>query len=265
MDMIQLPKEYRPQSTPRIPVLTYHSIDRSRSVISTAPDDFKRQMRFLRNSGYQAVTLSDLTSAFVENRHVSPKSVVITFDDGFLNFYTSAYPTLEEFGFSATVFLVTDQCGKFNDWSGNPPELPRSELLTWAQVKELSRFGIEFGAHTKTHRDLTKLTESDVKAEMVGSKITLEDILGKKTTTFAYPYGRFTDRVRQIAKNTFAAACSTNLGKVSSSSDPYSLERVDAYYLSNPRVLRSLSRKSFDRYLQVRQAMRRVKSLIDRN
>ncbi|MGD9628392.1 MAG: polysaccharide deacetylase family protein [Pyrinomonadaceae bacterium] len=222
-------------------------------------------MEFLSVSGYQTVTLNDLIGAFLEKRPLSHRTVVITFDDGFQNFYTTAYPTLEEYGFSATVFLVTDHCGKFNDWSGNPTKLPRSEMLSWAQVKELSRFGIEFGGHTRAHRDLTKLSERDIRAEMVGSKVALEDIIGKNATTFAYPYGKLNDRVRQIARDIFAAACSTNLGKVTSSSDPYSLSRVDTYYLSNPIVFESLSQRSFDRYLQVRQAMRRLRLLIDRN
>lgn len=262
--MVQL-AEARQSGMTRIPILTYHSVDGSGSVVSTAPDKFRRQMEFLSISGYRTVTLSELINEFLENRRVSSETVVLTFDDGFQNFCTTAFPVLEEFGLTATVFLVTDHCGKFNDWPGNPPELPRSEMLSWGQVKELSRYGVEFGGHTRTHKDLTKLSGRDVLAEMAGSKKTLEDMLGLEAPTFAYPYGRHDDRVRQIAKETFAAACSTNLGKVTALSDLYSLERVDAYYLSNPRIFESISQRSFDRYLHVRHAMRRFKSLINRS
>jgi peptidoglycan/xylan/chitin deacetylase (PgdA/CDA1 family) len=264
MSLVQL-EENRPQGTTRIPILTYHSIDKSGSVISTAPDEFRRQMEFLSAAGYQTVTLSELISAFSEKRGISPDTVVLTFDDGFQNFYTTAFPILEESGFVATVFLVTDRCGKFNDWSGNPPELPRSEMLSWEHVEELSRHGIEFGGHTRTHPDLTKLSEEDAIAEVAESKKALEDMLGREATTFAYPYGKHNGQVRQIVKNTFAAACSTNLGKVTSNSDFFSLERIDTYYLSNPKIFGALSQRSFDRYLKVRQAMRSFKSLINRN
>ena len=249
----------------RIPILTYHSIDSSGSVISTAPDAFRRQMEFLRAEGYRTIALGNLISALSEKEPISAKTVVMTFDDGFQNFYAEAFPVLEECGFTATVFLVTNYCGKFNDWSGNPPELPRSEMLSWEQIDELSRYGVEFGGHTKTHQDLTKLSEKDALAEMAESRTTIEDKVGREATTFAYPYGKLNDRVRRIAKGTFSAACSTNLGKVTPISDFYSLERIDTYYLKNFRTFEALSRKSFDRYLQVRQAMRSLKSLISRN
>ena len=258
-------EENRQRSTRRIPILTYHSIDKSGSVISTAPDVFRQQMEFLNTAGYRAITLSDLISAFNENKDVSPETVVLTFDDGFQNFYTTAFPVLDEFGFKATVFLVTDYCGKFNDWSGNPPELPRSAMLSWEQVGELSRHGIEIGVHTRTHPDLTRLSEKDAIAEMAESKSTLEDMLGREAMTFAYPYGKHNSQVRQIAESSFAAACSTNLGKVTSGSDFFLLERIDTYYLLNLRMFETLSQRSFDRYLQIRQAMRRFKSLVSGN
>lgn len=264
MSLVRL-EENRRIGTMRIPILTYHSIDKSGSIISTAPDVFRLQMELLRVAGYRTVTLSELISAFSEKSGVSPETVVLTFDDGFQNFYSTAFPVLEEFGFTATVFLVTDHCGKFNDWSGNPPELPRSEMLSWKHVEELSRQGIEFGGHTRTHPDLTKISKKDAIAEIAESKKALEDVLGREATTFAYPYGKHNGQVRQIAKNTFSAACSTNLGKVSYFSDFYSLERVDTYYLSNPKIFKALSLRSFDKYLQVRQAMRSFKSLINRN
>jgi peptidoglycan/xylan/chitin deacetylase (PgdA/CDA1 family) len=264
MNRIQADENGR-SSKRHVPILTYHSIDTSGSIISTTPDVFRRQMEFLDSAGYQTLSLGELISTWSSNGTVSPMTIVLTFDDGFQNFYTEAFPILQEFRFTATVFLVTDHCGKFNDWSGNPATLPRSEMLSWGSVEELSRFGIEFGGHTKTHPDLTKLAEKDALAEMADSRKTLEDRLGKESRTFAYPYGRHNGQVRRIAKRLFTASCSTDLGKVNSDSDVCTLDRIDTYYLSNLRVFEALPYRTFDGYLKVRQVMRRLRSSFDRS
>jgi peptidoglycan/xylan/chitin deacetylase (PgdA/CDA1 family) len=262
--MISKPKIQNPKSKIEMgfPILTYHSIDESGSVISTAPGVFRRQMRFLRENDYRVVSLSRFVEDLSENDILPEKTVVLTFDDGFQNFYAEAFPVLDEYGFAATVFLVTDYCGKYNDWAGNPPELPRSRMLSWREIKELSAKGIEFGAHTKTHPDLTKTANGKIKIEIAESKAAIENALGEPAETFAYPYGKFDDSVKEIAGKYFKAACSTNLGKVRAGSDLFSLERLDAYYLSNPKIFSSLSTRSFDRYIYIRRLMRNFKAIV---
>lgn len=251
--------------TNKVPILTYHSIDESGSIISTAPEVFRRQMKHLSEADYRVVPLNALVKAVSENKMLSPKTVALTFDDGFQNFYTTAFPVLEQYGFQATVFLVTDFCGKNNDWAGNPPDFPPSRLLAWQEIKELRDYGIEFGSHTRTHPDLTKISNSEATRETVESKAAIENALGTKVTTFAYPFGKFNIAVRACAEKNFAAACSTNLGKMQGTSDFFSLERIDTYYLSNPKIFAALSSKTFDRYLQFRQSLRDFKSLVSRN
>ncbi|MEO8073071.1 MAG: polysaccharide deacetylase family protein [Acidobacteriota bacterium] len=248
-----------------IPIITYHSIDKSGSVISTEPKVFRQQMKFLSENGYKTVSLKQLAADLLENNSPSPKTVALTFDDGFRNFYSEAFPVLEKYGFTATVFLVTDFCGKYNDWKGNPANLPRSRLLFWREIKELDECGVEFGVHTKTHPDLTKLSSANIESEIVESKAAIENALGKEAKTFAYPYGKFNSSVKQTAENHFKAACSTNLGKIRAGSDFFTLERVDSYYLSNLRIFNTLSTNTFDRYLNIRQAMRSFKSFIYQN
>jgi len=246
-----------------IPILTYHSIDESGSVISTSTDVFQTQMKLLADANYNVISLSELARILTAKEGLRAKTLVLTFDDGFQNFYSEAYPVLEQYGFKATVFLVTDFCGKFNDWAGNPPELPRSKVLSWGEIREMDRYGIEFGSHTRTHPDLTRLPVEQGKSEMSESKMAIEDALGRKVETFAYPFGRHNAEIKQIAKENFTAACSTNLGKVRPDSDFFSLNRLDSYYLKNPRLFVMLSSKAFDRYMQFRQAMRIVKSLFN--
>jgi len=249
----------------KVPILTYHSIDKSGSVISTAPEVFRRQMQYLSENGYKAVTLNEFISSLSEDKTPFLKTVVLTFDDGFQNFFSEAFPVLEEYGFRATVFLVTEFCGKNNDWAGNPPELPSSKVLSWEEIRQLHGLGIEFGGHSRTHPDLTKVSDSRVESEIVESKAVIENALGGEVTTFAYPFGKFNPDVKQTVEKSYKAAVSTNLGKVRAGSDLFSLERVDTYYLSNPKIFNRLSSQTFDGYLSFRQIMRDFKALVTRN
>ncbi len=219
-------------------------------------------MKYLSDAGYVAMTLRELVAMLKSETLLPVKPVVLTFDDGFRNFYTEAFPVLSEFNFKVTVFLVTDFCGKYNDWPGNPSQLPRSELLSWQEDRELNEYGIEFGSHTRTHQDLTKLTPEKVKAEIIESKTAIANALGREAVTFAYPFGRSSVANREIARANFEAACSTDLGKVQVRSDFSSLNRIDAYYLANQRLFEMFSSAAFDNYMSFRQVMRNVKSLL---
>src|SRR6516164_11047113 len=111
-----------------IAILAYHSLDHSRSVLSTSPSTFAEQMKVLREAGVMVVSLGDLADdmrAF-SNRE---NAVVLTFDDGFRNVYEHALPVLQSHGFPATVFLVTDYCEKTNSWPGQTVTIERESLL----------------------------------------------------------------------------------------------------------------------------------------
>lgn len=243
----------------RIPVLTYHSIDESGSVISTPAETFRRQVRSLYESGFRGISLASLAGDLKLGRKVGEKTVVLTFDDGFSNFHESAFPALSEYGFTATVFLVTAFCGGRNDWAGNPPELPRMRLLDWRQIRELSESGIEFGSHTVTHRDLRRLSAEDVTSELSESKNAIEDKTGEAVGTFAYPYGSLDEDIRNEVSKVYEAACSTTLGKIGTGSDIYALPRIDAYYLSDERLFSRISSRGMDGYLAVRRVLRAVR------
>lgn len=245
----------------KIPILTYHSIDESDSVISTRPQTFRRQMMFLKNENFNVVSLKTLGRHLLENKPLPPKTIVLTFDDGFQNFYTTAFPILNEYDFRATVFLITDFCGKFNDWAENLPSLERSRLMDWNEIRELSEYGYEFAAHSRTHPDLTRISIEKAESEMAESKSAIEDNLGIAAASFAYPYGKYNASIEQLARNYYKSACSTELGKVKAGDNPFTLKRLDAYYLSNERVFRSVASASdFDWYMNLRQMMRDLKA-----
>jgi peptidoglycan/xylan/chitin deacetylase (PgdA/CDA1 family) len=246
-----------------VPIITYHSIDNSGSVISTKVEVFRSQMQHLSENGYKVLTLKHLIHELTKRDSDLTKTVAITFDDGFQNFYTSAFPVLEEFGFQATVFLVTDFCGKTNNWAGNPRDFPLSNVLNWNEIRELHKHGMEFGGHTLTHPDLTKISEFQSVTEIKESKARIEEAIGCEVTTFAYPFGKFNAKVKETVEKSYEAACSVTLGKVHQGSDFFGLERVDAYYLADPRIFSHISSKSFDGYLRIRQFIRNIKAFTD--
>lgn len=245
----------------RIPIITYHSLDRSGSVISTSPEIFRRQMKFLSENGCRAISLEKLIEYYKIHKNFPPETVVLTFDDGFQNVYTQAFPVLAEYDFSATIFVISGYCGKLNNWAGNPPKLPREKLLNWRELKELSDRGFEIGAHTKTHPDLTKLEIAEAEKEIIESKLEIEEKIGRKAVSFAYPYGKFGSRARQTATAHFEAACSVKLGKADLESDFYSLERLDSYYLQDTKIFEKLFDRRFDFYIGFRRILRDFKSL----
>lgn len=244
----------------KIPILTYHSIDESGSVISTGANVFRRQMKFLSEANFNVVSLKTLGKSLLENKILPPKTIALTFDDGFENFYSEAFPILNEYNFPATVFLVTDYCGKFNDWAGNLPTLAPRKLMDWNAIKELSNHNIEFAAHSSTHPDLTQISLSEAERELVQSKSTIEERLGVEVMDFAYPYGRFDLPVKRLAQKHFRTACSTILGKAQNGDDLFALKRVDTYYLQNEQIFRAILSGRFDSYLNFRQAMRVLKA-----
>jgi peptidoglycan/xylan/chitin deacetylase (PgdA/CDA1 family) len=240
---------------PAIAILCYHSIDDSGSVLSTPPDLFAEQMRILSEMGVNVVPLANVRDV-LEKSDISEPQVVITFDDGFMNLYEYGFPLLSRYGFPATVFLVTDFCGNWNDWPGQLQGIERSPLLGWREIREMNIAGVTFGSHTRTHPDLRKLTPERVEEEMVSSKKTIEDAIGHSVDSFAYPYGVYNETIRNSARRFFSIGCSTNLDFVRQGSDPLALERLDMYYLRHTSAFRHLFSRKTGRYIRIRRGLR---------
>lgn len=190
---------------------------------------FARQMLFLSLSGYHPVTMSALTECLYGERSLPSKPVVITFDDGYLNMYTSAAPILRLFGFPATVYLVADCVGEYNQWD-TALGMKRSPLMNLVQIKTLLSRGIEFGAHTCTHPHLRLIPIDQASDEISGAKRKLESATGFPINTFCYPYGQrtaFDPAIREIVVNSgYRAACGTVGGYVDQDADRFYLKRL---------------------------------------
>ncbi len=135
-------------------------------------------------------------------------------------------------------------------------------MLSWSQLSDLSSAGIEIGAHTRSHRDLRRLSTEEAHEEIAGSRTELEDRLGRPVESFAYPFGYYSHDSLEIVSREFRAACTTILRRAGR--DPlHELPRVDMYYLRSPQRLLRLLDGGLDRYLAIRRLARSARSLMD--
>lgn len=247
-----------------VPILTYHSLDETGSVISVAPDVFHRQMRLLAAWGFRCVRLSDLLDAWEGLASLGDRTVVLTFDDGFRSVREHAAPVLAELGFGATVFAVSGYCGRSNDWPSQPPGIPRLPLLSWSELRELDASNFEVGAHGVRHEPLSRVAPEVAEGEITGSRLDLEDGLGRPVATFAYPYGLENPTVRDVVAGQFRGACGVAMGAARRGDDRYRLRRIDAYYLRSPAAFRLFPGRLGGAYLNLRAFGRNCRSALGR-
>ena len=246
----------------RIPILAYHSIDDSGSVISTSPERFRFQMQHLRDESFNVMSLEDVVKCLRDKVPLPPRSVSITFDDGFDNLYSVAYPILKSCGFTATIFLVAGYCGKNNRWRGQPEGIPILDLLDWGRIREMADEGFDFGAHTMGHADLSTLPIEQAREEIVNSKLMIQERLGKPVQFFVYPYGITNREIEAIVRMHFQGACGVNLGFANMGSNIYELPRIEMFYFSNNNFFKSVGTPIFSAYIFSRRTLRSVRRKI---
>jgi peptidoglycan/xylan/chitin deacetylase (PgdA/CDA1 family) len=173
----------------RLPILMYHSLsDNPENGVAayyktnTDPLIFRQQMRYLAAEGYKTMGLMQVIARLQNDRPFAEKTVVITFDDGFKDFYIHGFPVLKEHGFDATVFLPTG----FID--NQRRSFKKIECLTWSEVREMRKAGMGFGSHTVNHPQLKDLPRKEIERELVESRAQIEQQLGEATSVFSYPY-----------------------------------------------------------------------------
>jgi len=165
------------------PILMYHRVGLERDAhnCSTVAARFRSRLRMLRALGYRSVSPRELATALQSRSPLPPRSIAITFDDGYRDTLTLALPILKEFGFTAVCYIVTDRVGQTSDWTEPAP------LMGWSEIREWVAAGMEIGSHSRTHRDLPALSTVELQDEVLGSRKKLEDRLGSPVQTFAYP------------------------------------------------------------------------------
>jgi peptidoglycan/xylan/chitin deacetylase (PgdA/CDA1 family) len=203
--------------------------------------NFGRQMAYLKKAGYQIIRLDDLVNLIIStnktnqtnktsqiNQLVKPhKSVVITFDDGYMDNYENALPILREYNFPATVFVVSSLVGKTNNWmrADGYPERP---LMGWHEIEEMKGSGFTIGSHSVNHCHLSHLSLEDAKREIEDSKTFLEDKLRIPMSHFAYPHGDMNKSIVNMVKEVgYRTACSTKSGFNSDGINLFELRRIE--------------------------------------
>ena len=249
-----------PATPQRVPVLTYHSLDESRSVISTEPVVFREQMHALADRGFTGIAAGSLVDAWDGDAALPERPVVLTFDDGFANVLDYAAPVLADLKFSATIYVVSGLCGKTNDWPEQAADIPRMPLLSWSSLADLSTGGFEMGAHSVTHRQLTRLARPEVEREVLDSKAMIEQRLGRAVKTFAYPFGLVSPDAYAAARAGYRAAMGTVLGVARRSDDRHRIARVDMYYFRERGMFRLFGTAAGRAYLGVRGLGRAVRA-----
>ena len=194
-----------------IPVLMYHRVVTcppagSAHGIWVGVKDFEAQLRSLHARSFETITFRDHEEFACGRRALPRRPIILTFDDGYEDNYTVAFPLLRQYGYRAVIFAVTDSERRTNSWD---PEEPEARLLSFQQLRELSRYGIEIGSHTVSHINLVRADLEVVRKELRESKATLEQIVGLPVLSFAYPYGALDARTKELVAEAgykFAAA-----------------------------------------------------------
>lgn len=217
---------------PSIPILMYHSVtDEDESSAhayyrtKTSPAMFAAQMKFLHDNGHKTCSPAQAVQR-LQNKP-EDKFVVITFDDGYRDFYQHAFPVLSQYGFSATVYLPTAYIGD------TPAQFKGTDCLTWAEIRELHQKGILFGSHTVNHPWLLELSQAAVNEEITNSKRTIEQKLGCAVDSFAYPYAfpqthtDFTKMLRDSLREAgYQNGVCTIVGRANRNSESLFMERL---------------------------------------
>ncbi|MBV8084413.1 MAG: polysaccharide deacetylase family protein [Chloroflexi bacterium] len=202
------PPAPKPEAVTTVPILMYHYIrdvpvnspDKLGYGLSVAPKLFDQQLSWLASNGYSSISMGQLADHIAGGAALPPKPVVLTFDDGYSDFYTAALPILQRYHFTATAYLVVDFLGK-------------PGYLSWQQAQALEQASMEVGDHTLDHVDLAIQLLPQAQRQIGDSRTMLQQRLGVPISTFAYPSGRYNDSVVKIVgSNGFRSAVTTDPG-----------------------------------------------------
>lgn len=205
-------------SSGKVTILMYHNItDGKEDYMSVHKDKFKEQMQFIKDNGYNVISLDELYSYYTEGTPISDKSIIITFDDGYWNNYMYAYPVLKEFGFKATLFMITSM-------------IDQKLYLNKDRIREMDANGFSIQSHTVNHLELNKMSYEEQLYELNQSKKTLEDLLGREVKYISFPYGQFNKETIMITRKlNYKLAMGTVREKAIRKNGLYNLNRIAVF------------------------------------
>ena len=203
-----------------VPILMYHYIEVAPASTTLKglyldPKIFDNQLQELKKNNYQTLFVSEVASNIINKNKVAQNNIVLTFDDGYEDFYSEAYPILKKYNFKATLYVIINALGT-------------KGYLTKSQVRELADSGlVEIASHTFNHPDLRNLKDKDARFEIMASKKVLEQISGKPVLSFAYPFGLYKPEFFTIASSTgYTSAVSVMAGTRQGTGNQWLLRRL---------------------------------------
>ena len=157
----------------------------------------------MKKMGYQTISFKDL------NKKNYNKEFILTFDDGYENIFTNAFPILIELGFKATCFIITNKIGHYNEWDINKDYFKKMKLMNRDQINEWLQKGFDVGSHTMDHLDLIKLNYENKNQQIINSKKFFKDVFNIEIDSFAYPFGSYDNETLKIIKQNYNYAVTT--------------------------------------------------------
>ena len=195
----------------------YHAVDPAHpgEELYVSPTQLKEQLQLIKSLGYTSLTMAEVNDYIKNNKAIPEKSILITFDDGYTDNYTYAFPILKELDMKATIFVVTS--GTDND----------NYYVSSEQIKEMSDYGIDIESHTVSHVHLNTLSYENQLEELKNSKSKIESITKKDVLSVAYPYGDYNEDTKKatIAAG-YSIAFTTDTGLADRTDNPVALNRI---------------------------------------
>ena len=216
-----------------VPILMYHRLiknadEKKIHTIYLDINEFEKQLKYLKDNSYITITFKDLCKIPKEERK-NKKYIILTFDDGYKDNYDLLFPLLKKYNMKAVIYMVSDE--KYNKWDVEASGEKKFDLMSKDEMLEMHKSGlVEFGGHTLHHPKLNTLTEKEQKHEIEENKIYLEETLGEKLCSFAYPYGIFNVTSKKIVKELgFNYGLATDSGAFYIDDDLYQVRRIGIF------------------------------------
>lgn len=235
-------------------ILAYHSISEMRQdSLAVHPADFQAHIEWLHHRGYRSITLAQfMGQTYTPGNRV----VIITFDDGYEDNYSLAFPIMKRYGFIATIFLVSDYVNTDHFFYWDVPKISSDQdpalfrILKWDQVNEMANYGIEFGSHTCTHPELPSLSTNELTDEICRSRQDLQARLGKDVVSFCYPRGKLSHGVVDIVEKAGYHCAVLTSNRAGIPFGPFTLRRVGIYHHITPWLFRIKTNYLVRRYYE---------------
>lgn len=224
----------RDRMAPYATVLTFHRVNdkEDENGLTVHPRLFEELLDVLVKE-YRIVPLALVREMVLKSEPIPPRTVTITFDDGYLDNFAVAAPVLRERNIPATFFISSGYIGTMRKFPWDVPKSVSHPIMTWDQVRQLAAEGFEIGAHSVNHVNLGACSPDVIRKEVTDSKRHIEDQLGATILGFAYPFGwkqSMNETTALIVRESgFAYCCSNYGGKVKNQSDVFNIQRTGVY------------------------------------